>query len=519
MGSVTSSSLAAINAVGIENQQFAVSSQNVEQKNIIIGTFDESSFPLLTPNIPIRVLSSQDVGAKTGFGYMLHRLALSAEKAGKVQTWIIPQEEGGSDPDQATGEIDFSASTGVLAGTANLYIAGALVSVGITAGLTPEVIGDYFQDAINDNDDLPITAINTLGVLAITSKSGGPWGNDISLVFNLAESDELPDGMVAAITGMSGGVGTPDIQDALDALGTGDAQNEKNFTNLIHGYGNVTAVLDAVSTYNGPGNDLIGNYTEEVARPLRSMVGNTAVGSAGFAAALVFADLRGESDRTNGYLQAPGSPNHPQEIAAQATGIAAVTNSKRAAEGYIDKALYGVWPGDMADRWTNDYSNRDQAVKGGLATTMSKNGVLLLQNIDTFYRPTSISVESNGYRKWQTLSIIQNVLYNFKANFERDYWKGIIIVEDAAKISSLVDREKVRDSGNVLDDLFALADSFYGKGWVYNSSYIKENCVVSLRAGLTGWDIKFPFIPSGEGGITNSLITFDTSITVLSGGA
>ena len=83
----------------------------------------------------------------------------------------------------------------------------------------------------------------------------------------------------------------------------------------------------------------------------------------------------------------------------------AVTNSVRAEEGYIDKKLSGVWPGSMADRWTNDYANRDQAVKGGLSTTLYKNGVVTMQNIITFYRPTTVAPSSNGYRAMRNFRI------------------------------------------------------------------------------------------------------------------
>jgi hypothetical protein len=316
---------------------------------------------------------------------------------------------------------------------------------------------------------------------------------------------------------MSGGVGTPDIQDALDALGTGDAQNEKFFTNLIHGYGAETAVLNAISTYNGSGNTFIGNYKKEVARPFRSLFGDVTPGSAGLAAALVQADLR-KLDRTNGCICVPGSETHPQEIAAQMLGLMAIVNSTRAEEGYIDKVLDGVWPGDMADRWTNDYDNRDQAVQGGLSTTLVKNGVVTAQNIITLYRPDDVAPESNGYRPMRNISIIQNMLYNYRMNFEREKWKGITIVEDTAKVSDITSREKARDVDAVIDDLLVLADVFAGKAWLYTASYTKRALSVSLRAGLTGFDITFPVIVSGEGGIFNSVITFDTSIAILTQG-
>lgn len=519
---ITPSSLAAGNLVGVENQQFAVSAQVIPQKNVIIGTFDEATFTGLAPNVPFRVFSAADVGGKTGFGYMLHRLARAAFKPGNVETWVIPQLEGGSDPDQATGTIDVTPSTGAnLAGTIHLYIAGDHVPVAVGANLSDTAIGTLIETAINDNDELPVTANNLAGVVTLTSKSGGTWGNDISIEVNLGAGEALPTGIAITITDMAGGVGIPDIQDALDALGTGDGQNDAFFTNLIHGYGADTGTLDAISTYNGVGNTFIGNYKKEIARPFRSLVGDVTAGSGGLAAALAFADLR-RNDRTNGKICVPGSANHPQEIAAQAIGIMAVINSTRAEEGYIDKALDGVWPGAVADRWTNEYDSRDQAVKGGISTTFVKQGIVYCQNLITFYRPADVAPESNGYRAMRNISIIQNLLYNYRLNFERTKWKGISIVEDTAEVSNITDRLKARDIDSVLDDLVALAQAFAANAWLYNASYtigeLKKGDKVTLRSGLTGFDIIFPVIFSGEGGIYNSVITFDTSIAILAAG-
>lgn len=513
-------SLAAINGVGVENQKFAVTASVIPQKNVIIGTFDEATFTLITPNEPIRVYSAADVGGKTGYGFMLHRLARALFRGGSVETWIIPQLEGGSTPATAAGEIDFSASAAVQAGVIALYIAGDRVAINVAADNTGDDIGDAIADAINADDNMPVTAVNVVGVVTLTSKSGGDWGNDISIDFSLAYGEALPTGVSAVVTDMAGGSGVPDIQPALDAMGTGDGQNEEFFTNLCHGYGPDTATLDAISTYNGIGNTLVGNYKKEVARPFRSLIGDVTPLTAGLTAALAFAANR-RTDRTNGKICIPGSQNHPQEIAAQMIGLMAVTNQTRAQEGYIDKLLEGVWPGAVGDRWTNDYDNRDLAVKGGISTTLVKNKLYVYaQNIITFYRPTDVEPESNGYRPMRNISIIQNVLYNIKANFERTKWKGITICEDVTKVTNPTDSIKARDLDSVGDDIMLLADAFAGNAWIYTASYTKQNFSVSLRAGLTGFDINMPIILSGEGGIYNTIVPFDTSVAILSvGGA
>jgi phage tail sheath gpL-like len=368
--------------------------------------------------------------------------------------------------------------------------------------------------AINDDDNLPVTAVdNGDGTVTITSKSGGTWGNGITLAVILAEGESLPDGVACTITAMTGGSGVPDIQDALDALGTGDGQNDKGFTNLIHGYGGDTGTLDKISSYNGTGNDYVGNYKKEVAKPFRSLYGDTTAGSAGKTALIAVAALR-KNDRTNGVLAAPGEYYHPQELAASAVGLMAVKNSKIAQEGYANR-VFGTSFAAVADRWTNDYDDRDYAVSNGVGTTMVKNGNLTFQNLITFYHPDDVDPESNGYRDMEDIARTQNILANIRARFETEKWTGCFIVEDVATVTDVDAKEKARDVGTVIDELIALADEFAGLGWIYQDDYTKKNLTVTLRAGLTGFDNYFPVIYSGNVNILNTDIVFDTSIAVL----
>jgi ABC-type branched-subunit amino acid transport system substrate-binding protein len=68
-----------------------------------------------------------------------------------------------------------------------------------------------------------------------------------------------------------------------------------------------------------------------------------------------------------------------------------------------------------------------------------------------------------------------------------------------------------------------LADVFAENAWLYTATYTKSQLQaggkVTLRAGLTGFDITFPVLLYGAGGIYNTVITFDTSIAILTGGA
>lgn len=516
---INPTSLAAGNFVGVKNVQFQPIAEVLARKILIIGTKDPLK-TALAADTPVQVLSPEDVADKAGFGSQLHRLAIWAFEGGQgIETWMIPQDEAGGAV-AAAGELDFTGSTGVLAGTLYLYIAGQAVPVAITAAMTVENIADAVVAAITADTSLPVTAAKVAVTfeVTITAKMKGTYGNDISLTFNWGAGEELPTGIVVATTAMTGGATDPDISDALNALGTGDDSNEDFFTDVVHGYGDVTATLDAMSTYNGPGNDFLGNYAKEVARPFRSMNGDTAAGSGGLTALLALGDGR-KIDRTNGTVGVPGSPNHPQEIAALAVGIAANVNNNRAEEPTIEKLMPGIIPGARADRWTSDYDNRDLAVKSGISTTTIKNGAVYIGNLVTYYHPDNVPQSSNGYRSYRNVSILQNILNSSKLNFAQEKWQGISIVGDVTNVGNVNDRQKARDVESVKDDLVALALSFQNNAWIYNAAFtieqLKDAGSVTVRTLTNGFDTIFKIILSGEGGILNSEIQFDTSIAVL----
>ena len=517
--SIEVNSLAAGVGVGLKNVTFEPIAENVPRKNLIIATYDPAKTAVVD-EVPVRVLSPEDAGDKFGFGFMVHRLAVQSFKGSNgIETYIQPQSEAGGAV-AADGEIDFAGSTGIEAGTIPLYVGGLPAPVTIPAASTIEEIADAVVAVINAGKEYSVTATKTAVTfeVVIIAKSKGPWGNDISLKFNLGVGDELPVGVVAAITPMANGAGIPSMEDALDGLGTGDDANELFFTDVVHGYGQDSTTLNAISAYVGEGNELIGLYDDVVARPFRVLTGDVATDSAGLAALQVLADAR-KLDRANGVVAVPGSPSHPSEIAALAMGNLSRINQDRAAQSGIDQFLSGIWPGEKADRWTSDYDNRDIAVKGGISPTKVKSGSnVFMQNMVTFYRPDSVPVSSNSYRSMRNIGILQNVAFNVRRVAESEKWQGIFIVADAAAVTSTVDRTKARDVDSWKDDLMLLAREFESKGWIFSSSFtideLKKAGSVTIRDGGTGFDSILSIVLSGEGGILDTVIQHDTSIAV-----
>ena len=518
--SLNATSLAAAVGSSVQNVQFKSSAQNLPRKILIIGTHLPSAVGVEVEK-PIRVLSAEDAGGRFGFGSMIERLAYQAFLGSNgVETWVCPQAEA-SGAVAASGGVDFTNSANVLSGTLYLYLANYPVPVNIPAGASGADIATAVAAVVNALSYLPVTAAvdgTITGEVNFTSKSKGPWGNAITIAFNVGAGQTLPHGVVTIIDAMSGGAGVPAIADALDGLGTGDDANSDWFTDVVHGYGLDSVTLDAIVTYVGLGDTTSGLYSKTVARPFRALTGDTEPGSSGLNALTSLSGNRLQ-DRANGIIAVPGSMSHPSEIAAQAIGAMAMINQDRAAQHYLGIALVGIDPGTHANRWTSDYDNRDISVKSGISPTRVIAGQVYLQNVVTFYRPTNVPVSSNGYRSMRNISIIQNMLYNIQMNFSQPKWQGVSIVADCAAVSSTIDRQKARDIDSVIDDLMALAISFESMAWIFEAAFtinqLKVPGAVSIRAGGIGFNNVLSVILSGEGGILDTQIQFDTSLAVL----
>lgn len=500
---------------GVKNVVFQPSADILPRKVGIIGTYDPLK-TLVVDEVPVLIISPEDAGDKFGFGFMIHRLAVQVYKSGwSGPTYVIPQAEISA---QSAGDITFTAS-GLIAGTVYLYIAGILVtSLTVDTADTDAIVATKTAAAINAIKELLVTATATLAVVEITSKSEGLWGDDISIEFNIKSGEAMPVGLSAVVTDMTAGAGTPSIADALDGLGTGDNANELNLTDIVHGYGVVTAVLDDILAYGGAGDAFIGLYAKTVARPFRVLTGDVAVGSAGLTAVTALGDGR-KTDRVNGIISVPGSANHPSEIAAQVIGHMARINNNRAEEHYLGIGLIDIDPGATADRWTSSFDNRNTAVTAGVGTTLVKNGVVTLQNLMTFYHPDSVPVSSNGYASMRNISILQNILNSVKTAFNASKWQGISIVANTEKVTNITSRQQARDIDAVIDELVALAVAFESRAWIFTAEFtidgLKAAGAVAIRAGTNGFDTIIPVILSGEGGIFNNEIEFDVSTAVL----
>lgn len=511
---MTSASVAAGVAARAKNVTLTPTAANVEQKILIIGTALASATGY-SAGVPVQVYSAEDVGNRAGFGSELHRVAkkVFAAHGGAIKTYVAIQAEAGAGV-KATGTIAISGSP-TEAGYLNVYIAGDLYQIAVSTTSTPTTLGDALVAAMAADTGCPLVGVNTTGSVAVTAKAKGTFYNDVNMSLNWGVGEKTPAGLTVTVTPMASGATDPTVSTVLTLLGTDDLANEDGFTKVLCCYGRgVAGTLNSISTYNGTGNLDEGCWSKTCGRPFVHLYGDTTAGSGGLTAILAVANGR-TTDRTTGAISVPGSPNHPQEIAGLALGYAALVHQDRPEQSLIGQVLSGLIPGARADQWTATYSNRDTAARAGVSPTVVESGVVKMQNLLTFYHPANVPIASNGYRSMRNISILQNVIANVRARFALPKWSGISIVADISKVSNATSRAKARSIGSVYDELFSLADQFEANAWVFSAAYTKENLSVALRSGGLGFDNVFPLYLSGEGGITDTEIQFDTNISVL----
>ena len=158
------------------------------------------------------------------------------------EVWGLPVAEPGAGT-PATGTITVTTTPPIEAGTIHLYIAGEHIGVNIGASDTPTSIAAAIVAAIMDDDNLPVTAANTAGVVTLTCKFKGTAGNEIDMrdsYYGRVGGEELPKNVALAYTGLgqlAGGAGVPVFTNAVAQLG------ERNFEYVALPFTDSTSLL------------------------------------------------------------------------------------------------------------------------------------------------------------------------------------------------------------------------------------------------------------------------------------
>lgn len=374
----------------MDNSQ--ANSATADQRTLIIGQQLDSATQ--TVGEPFIASSASTVGGVCGYGSILHAMMvayLANDTAGEI--YILPVADGSATV-AATGKIAITA-VATAAGTLSVYIGGTRVQIAVPTTDTIADVASDLADEINATTALPVTASASAGVVTLTAKNKGTLGNEIDIRLNFlgtSGGEATPTGLGVTITAMSGGTGTPALDDAIANLG------DKTFDFIVSAYTDTTS-LDSLKELLS---DSTGrwSYSEQ----LYGHALGVATGTYGELTAIGEA----RNDQHASLLGVYDSPTPPWKWAAAAYGAAAVALRNDPGRPLQTLTLSGVLAPPLASRFS--LTERNNLLYSGISTyTVADDGTVALENVITTYQTNSYGDADDSYLEIETMFLLMYV--------------------------------------------------------------------------------------------------------------
>ncbi|MCO7594271.1 MULTISPECIES: phage tail sheath subtilisin-like domain-containing protein [Pseudomonas] len=318
------------------------------------------------------------------------------------EVWCLPIKATGT---QASGKLTI-AGAATAGGQLNLYVAGQRVRATVASGATAAEAATALAAAINAAG-LSVAAITEAGEVTLTCRWSGLSGNDIQLELNRQGrngGEFTPAGLTVTVTPMAGGMGTPDVAQALAALG------DEPFEFICAPWADA-ASLDAWQAFM---DDSSGRWSW--ARQLYGHVYSAKRGTLGELVAL--GDSRNDPHVTvYGFERACPDPVWRQAAAYAAR--TAVFISADPARPTQTGELTGITPAPAGERFI--LTERQSLLSHGIATAYSTGGVQRIERGITTYRENALGQPDNSFLDSETLHQSAYVINNLKTRVTSKY--------------------------------------------------------------------------------------------------
>ena len=337
------------------------------------------------------------VGASNG---TVTALSVTANRMPKPGAWelrcVTAVTNGGvwrlTDPDGIVIETALTQTVG--SGVATVFADKGGLTFTVTDGTTDFGVGDIFTITV------PAEAVD------LTFSCAGEVGNDCTIGI---EGEDL--GVTFALVNFAGGAVNPEVDAALAQIGSVWNTLVLNALNIED-----TDVLDAIRTVGEARWDTL------IHKPFVAFTGNVASNEND---ATAISSAR-RTDRINGQLVAPGSPNLPCMVAAaQIVRIARVADDNPPV-GYGAEEVTSITPGADSVQW--DAEARERMVQAGSSTVEVVDGVVQISDVVTFYRPQGDPLPA--YRQVVAIVKLQQIIFNLALIFGAKEWAAAPLIPD-----------------------------------------------------------------------------------------
>ncbi|MGN2411161.1 phage tail sheath subtilisin-like domain-containing protein [Pseudomonas syringae] len=369
-----------------EMDNSAANSASASMRRLIVAQVnDDVSGPelgslVLVPSVAL----AKNIGGQGSMLAAMYETWRKADPTGEV--WCLPLLN--TDGAKAGAKVTVTGAA-TEAGLLNLYVGGMRVQATVVNGATAAQAATALSVKINATPDLPITAAVEAGVLTLSCKWSGASGNDIQLEFNRqgkTNGEVIPAGLTAAVTVMTGGVGTPDQLKALAALG------DEPFEFICMPWTD-TATLDA---WKAAMDDSTGRWSWA-----RQLYGHVYSAKRGTVGTLVAAGQL----RNDQHITLQGVENGvPQPVWLQAAALAARTAvfiSADASRPTQSGTMPGLDPAPASQRFT--LTERESLLRYGIATAYYEGGYVRIQRSITTYQKNAYGQADNSYLDSETM--------------------------------------------------------------------------------------------------------------------
>lgn len=341
----------------------------------------------------VRVTNVQDARDYFGPGSML---ALMFEAWHRNNSFsevycVALDDDAGATAAQKT--VTFSGAA-TAAGYAYGRIGGKLARAGVAVGDAASDVASGWADAVNANENLPMTAVVADAVVTLTAKNKGDVGNDIDIRFNYYDDESFPEGITATLATATTGAGNPLLDDVIAAMG------DEWYNFIAMPYTDSTSLVAMETVLDdrwGPMNPIDGRAFA-VRRGTHSELGT-------------FGDGRNSAHVC--CMTATGVPTNTFEHAAALAAKVAYHGGIDPARPFTTLELEGVLPPAKDDRFTLE--ERNLLLFDGISTfTVDSGGRLRIEKLITMYKQSANGADDESYLYLNTLLTLSFIRYDLR---------------------------------------------------------------------------------------------------------
>ncbi|EOG9562751.1 head maturation protease, ClpP-related [Salmonella enterica subsp. enterica serovar Newport] len=349
------------------------------------------------------------------------------------------------------------------------------VQAPVTSGDDAAAVAVSIKDAVNANPDLPFTATSEAGVVTLTARHKGLYGNEIPVTLNyygFGGGEVLPAGVNITVASGVKGAGAPALNDAVAAMG------DEPFDYIGLPF-NDTASVNTMATEM---NDSSGRWSY-----VRQLYGHVYTAKTGTLSELVAAGDQFNLQHITlaGYEKDTQTP--ADELAASRTARAAVFIRNDPARPTQTGELVDMLPAPKGKRFTT--TEQQTLLSHGVATAYVESGVLRIQRDITTYRKNAYGVADNSYLDSETLHTSAYVLRRLKSVITSKYGRHKL-ANDGTRFGS---GQAIVTPAVIRGELGSTYRQMEREGIVENFDLFQQHLIVERNANNSNrLDVLFP---------------------------